>query len=162
MSRMRGWLSLLILPLSACAGESRPHPCEVRGERALCATLPVWENRTTKSGRRIELNIVILPALEKDHAPDPLFLLHGGPGAAATDLAPIYFRHPARRRRDIVMIDQRGTGGSPPLACDFYGNPPDLQRLMTSECPLDQVRACRDRLAKSADLTQYTTAIAVD
>jgi pimeloyl-ACP methyl ester carboxylesterase len=145
------------------AAESRPHPCQVPvHEQALCATLPVWENRAAKSGRRIDLNIVILPALRKSHAPDPLFLLHGGPGAPATELAPAYVRSPIREHRDIVMIDQRGTGRSHPLECDFYGNPPDLQRLVTSQFPVEQVRACRQRLTKIADLTQYTTAIAMD
>ncbi len=146
------------------AEEARPHSCEVRGVpgKALCATLPVWENREAKTGRRIELNIVILPALNKDHAADPLFLLHGGPGAAATALAPAYARHPLRERRDIVMIDQRGTGGSHALQCDFYGDPPDLQRIVTTQFPIEQVQACRERLAKIADLAQYTTAAAMD
>ena len=146
------------------AEEARPHPCAVRavpGE-ALCATLPVWENREAQSGRRIDLNIVILPALKKDHAGDPLFLLQGGPGGAATALARLYAQHPLRERRDIVMIDQRGTGGSHPLECDFFGDPPDLQRVVTSEFPVEQVRACRERLEKNADLTQYTTAISMD
>ena len=157
-------LFLLALPLLASAAESRPHPCNLRfvAGPALCATLPVWENRTAKAGRRIELNIVILPALQKGRAPDPLFLLHGGPGAAATTLAPGYSRLPFREQRDIVMVDQRGTGASNPLQCDFYGDPPDLQRLVTSEFPVAQVRACRERLSKIADLRQYTTAVAMD
>ncbi len=156
--------ALLISGFPAPAVEARPHPCEVRGVpgEALCATLPVWENREARTGRRIDLNIVILRALQKDHAADPLFLLHGGPGAAATALAPAYARHPLRERRDIVMVDQRGTGGSHALPCDFYGDPPDLQRLVTSQFPVEQVRACREQLEKNADLAQYTTAIAMD
>ena len=156
--------ALIAMAALGRAEEARPHPCEVRGVtgQVLCATLPVWENREAGNGRRIELNIVILPALNKDHAADPLFLLHGGPGAAATELAPAYAHHPVRGRRDIVMIDQRGTGGSHPLPCDFFGDPPDLQRLVTSQFPVEQVRACRERLEKIADLKQYTTAIAMD
>jgi pimeloyl-ACP methyl ester carboxylesterase len=147
----------------ACSGaESRPHPCTVGRESALCATLPVWENRSTRTGRRIELNILILPALDKNHAPDPLFVLDGGPGAPATELLPVYERHPVHVRRDIVMIDQRGTGGSHPLQCEFFGNPPDPRRIVAGQFPVDQVRACRERLSKDADLTQYTTAIAMD
>jgi pimeloyl-ACP methyl ester carboxylesterase len=136
------------------AQEARPHPCEVRGVAgpALCATLPVWENREAKTGRRIELNIVILPALNKSRAADPLFLLHGGPGGAATALAHLYAQHPVREHRDIVMIDQRGTGGSHPLQCDFFGDPPDLQRVVTGEFPIEQVRECREQLEKTADL----------
>jgi len=159
----RVWRVLLFaIPIAASAAEMRPHACEVGRESALCATLPVWENRSTKAGRRIDLNIVILPAFEKNHASDPLFLLHGGPGGAATDLTPVYARHPVRNRRDIVMVDQRGTGGSHLLQCDFYGDPPNLQRLVSSQFPIDQVRTCRERLSKDADLAQYTTAIAMD
>src|SRR5258708_26445749 len=57
--------------------------------------------------------------------------LHGGPGAAATQLAVGVSRSRARARRDFVFIDQRGTGGSNPLDCDFYGDPPDLQKVVS-------------------------------
>ncbi|HTS64698.1 MAG TPA: alpha/beta hydrolase [Candidatus Acidoferrales bacterium] len=156
---------LIIASVSlAAAQQTRPAPCRIPGVEgpALCAAYPVWENRASAAGRRIDLHVVILPALRKDHAPDPLFLLHGGPGAPATEFAAFYSRHPVRDRRDIVMIDQRGTGRSNPLDCDLYGDPPDLRRVMTSQFPVDQVRACRERLEQSADLTQYTTAIAMD
>jgi pimeloyl-ACP methyl ester carboxylesterase len=147
------------------AVESKPHPCEVQGlpADALCATFPVWENRDRKSGRKIGLNIVVLPALGPEHAPDAIFMLHGGPGAAATDLARGLAAFRAfRARRDIVFVDQRGTGGSNPLDCDLYGDPPDLQRMMNGSFPVDAVRACRERLAKIADLGMYTTAYGMD
>src|SRR4051812_45851899 len=85
---MRVSPALILASLISCA-EPHPHACTVLGEPALCATLPVYENRTTPAGRRIDLNVLILPARQKAHAPDPLFLLHGGPGAAATELAPV-------------------------------------------------------------------------
>ena len=161
---MRSVVYLLCLAAAAHAEAVRPHPCDMPGVGGPveCATLPVWENRTLRSGRRIELNIVILRAESKNHEPDPVFLLDGGPGAAATRLAIAWGRHPLRERRDIVMVDQRGTGSSHPLNCDFYGHPPDLQRVVTSQFPIEQVRACRQRLEKVADLSQYTTAIAMD
>ena len=146
------------------AVESKPHACRVQnipGE-VLCATYPVWENRERKSGRKIGLNIVILPALGPEHAPDPVFMLHGGPGAAATQLAAGVFRFRTRARRDFVFIDQRGTGGSNPLDCDFYGDPPDLQKAVSGTFPADAVRDCRERLSKIADLAMYTTAAGMD
>jgi pimeloyl-ACP methyl ester carboxylesterase len=154
------WLTAAAAP----AADSRPLPCTVPGvgSGALCATLSVWENRETQSGRRIPLNLVILPALDRHHAPDPLFLLDGGPGAGATELAPGFARSVVRERRDIVMIDQRGTGRSHPLECDFFGHPPDLERLVAGQFPVEQVRVCRERLSQIADLRQYTTAIAMD
>jgi pimeloyl-ACP methyl ester carboxylesterase len=147
------------------AVESKPHPCEVQGlpANALCSTFPVWENRDRKSGRKIGLNIVVLPALGPEHAPDAIFMLHGGPGGAATDLARgLGLFQALRARRDIVLIDQRGTGGSNPLDCDLYGDPPDPQKMMSGSFPVDAVRACRERLAKIADLGMYTTAYGMD
>ena len=51
--------------------------------------------------------------------PDPVFLLAGGPGQSAIAVAaqtmPLFSR--LNNRRDIVFVDQRGTGGSAPLAC---------------------------------------------
>src|SRR5258707_10778120 len=110
------------------AVESKPHPCQVQGLRAdaLCATFAVWENRDRKSGRRIGLNIVVLPAVGPEHAPDAIFMLHGGPGGAATDLARgLGLFQALRARRDVVLVDQRGPGGSNPLDGELYGDPPD-------------------------------------
>jgi pimeloyl-ACP methyl ester carboxylesterase len=146
------------------AVETKPHPCRVRGvpDDVLCATYPVWENRDRKSGRKIGLNIVILPATGPEHAPDPVFMLHGGPGAAATALAPGVSRSRIRAHRDVVLIDQRGTGGSNPLDCDFFGDPPDVRKVVNGTFPVEAVRACRERLSKIADLAMYTTATGMD
>ncbi|HEV8042874.1 MAG TPA: alpha/beta fold hydrolase [Bryobacteraceae bacterium] len=168
---MRPLLTLTLLSTLTAANrtpvpavETKPHPCSTPGlsKAALCATYPVWEDRDHKSGRKIGLNILILPALNPEKS-EPVFAFGGGPGEAITEAAPGYaFFRAIRAHHDIVMIDQRGTGGSNPLECDFYGNPPDLQRVVTSSFPVDAVRACRERLEKIADLRLYTTAIAMD
>jgi pimeloyl-ACP methyl ester carboxylesterase len=62
-----------------------------------------------------------------------------------------------REHRDIVLVDQRGTGGSNGLTCDFYGPPADPANYFEPFLPLSRVRECRDRLSAAADLTQYTT-----
>ena len=149
------------------AAESKPHACHVEGvtEEVQCAIYVVWENRDSKSGRKIGLNIVILPAqlAAGEKATEPLFLFAGGPGQAATDFARGYARNkPIRAKRDIVMIDQRGTGRSNPLDCDFYGDPPDVQKMVTHSFPADSVERCRVQLSKVADLGLYTTAPAMD
>lgn len=144
------------------ATEVRPHECGVAA-KALCATYPVWEDRDRKAGRRIGLNIVILPALGPDKAADPLFIFDGGPGAAATERAGEYASARALRgHRDIVLVDQRGTGRSNPLDCDLYGYPEDLQKVVGETFPLEAFRSCRQRLGKIADLGMYTTAPSVD
>ncbi len=97
-------------------------PCEVPGakegvkEKVLCGTYDVFENRTLKSGRHITLKIVVFPATGQDKAADPLFYIPGGPGSSATEDAPYIAQDFAkiRERRDLVFVDQRGTGGSNP------------------------------------------------
>lgn len=66
-----------------------------------------------------------------------------------------------RAHRDLVFVDQRGTGGSHPLNCDFY-NPADPQSYLGYFFPLEDVRKCRRQLEPTADLTLYTTPIAMD
>src|SRR5215467_1951686 len=146
-----GYLFLIAVTLWAqpdapvAAGEVRPHPCQIDAisEQALCATYPVWEDRDRKTGRKIGLNIVILPALAAEKSAAPLFLFHGGPGAPATELVPGYARYKAlRAHRDLVFVDQRGTGRSNPLNCDLYGDPENLQIVISQTLPLDAFRAC--------------------
>lgn len=149
------------------AVESKPHPCTVQGsnEEVRCANYPVWENRATKSGRKIGLNIVILPAQisSGQQAVEPLFILAGGPGQAATETARGYLNNRLLRAgHDIVLIDQRGTGGSNPLDCDLYGDPADLQKMVTSSFPADSYERCQVQLSKIADLGHYTTAEGMD
>jgi pimeloyl-ACP methyl ester carboxylesterase len=167
-------LALLILSFSGAAApastgpieavEVRPHPCRVpdSDQEVLCATYPVWENRETRQGRKIGLHIVIIPALGPDKQPDPIFILGGGPGEAITEAAGYFAGSGLRQKRDIVLIDQRGTGRSNPLHCSLYGKPVDV-RLATGDLfPVDAVRKCRDKLEKVANLAQYTTAAFVD
>ncbi|HET7694241.1 MAG TPA: alpha/beta fold hydrolase [Vicinamibacterales bacterium] len=102
-----------------------------------------------------------LPAEVPASAPDSVLFLAGGPGQAATSLASFAGASGLRRTRDIVLVDQRGTGGSNPLECRFYGPPEHPQSYFAPFLPLDQVRACREALASRADLSQYTTSASV-
>ncbi len=144
-------------------------PCEIAGaregakEKVLCGTHYVFENRALKSGRQIPLKIVVFPATGQDKASDPLFYIPGGPGSSATEDAPYIAQDYAkiRERRDLVFLDQRGTGGSNPLNCTFF-NASDLQSYLEHWNPPDQVRRCRDQLEAKADLRLYTTSMAMD
>jgi len=144
-------------------------PCEVSGadegvkEKVLCGSYEVFENRTLKRGRKIALKIVVFPATGQDKAADPLFYIPGGPGSSATEDAPYIAQDFAkvRERRDLVFVDQRGTGGSNPLNCVFF-NPSDLQSYLGHWNPLEQVRECREQLEAKADLRLYVTSIAMD
>jgi len=140
-------------------------PCEVRGiaGNAQCGTLEVYENRAAQKGRKINLKVLVLPATGPDRSPDPFFYIPGGPGSSATEDAPGVARQFAkiRERRDLVFLDQRGTGGSHALDCKFY-NENDPQSHFGYFFPVEDVKRCRVELEKEADLTMYTTPIAMD
>jgi pimeloyl-ACP methyl ester carboxylesterase len=141
----------------------RLHPCATAEgpTDAYCGTLEVFENRETRQGRTIQLKIVVLPALGSDAKPDPLFFLAGGPGQGAAQLArPLrdLFRR-IQADRDIVLVDQRGTGKSHPLNCT--SDDESLAALNEAdEIGLARLKKC---LAEyDADPRLYTTPIAMD
>jgi pimeloyl-ACP methyl ester carboxylesterase len=109
--------------------------------------------------------MVILPALAEKPAPDPVFFFAGGPGQSAASLAGYLgggFLAKIRQERDIVFIDQRGTGESNPLTCNLFADDNDLRAYFEDMFPVKEVRACRERLEKVADLKQYTTSVAIE
>jgi pimeloyl-ACP methyl ester carboxylesterase len=123
---------------------------------AQCGTLEVPEDRRQPAGRRLTLFIAVLPANTLSPRPDPLFILAGGPGQAASQLAPFASQlNAVRRTRDIVLVDQRGTGRSSPLQCFAF----ELNRLDPYETdPLPRARLCADELRTNGiDAAQYTT-----
>jgi hypothetical protein len=139
-------------------------PCKLPGinEELLCGKLTVFENRETRSGRTIDLNVVVLPALDSTSKEEPLFHLEGGPGVAATGAADFYAEEGKeyRRHRDVVLVDQRGTGKSNPLTAAARRKSP--QDYLTEMYPVEYVKNLRQALEQRADLTQYTTSIAMD
>ena len=122
-------------------------------------TLAVPENRTTGQGRTINLNVVVIPAIAKDSLLAPIFYIEGGPGVAAANSASFYAdsTNPYRQKRDIVLVDARGTGNSNPLHCSSLQYKEDLKGHLEEMYPEAAVKQCADSLSKVADLTQYTT-----
>ena len=165
-------LILTALVTTSCAGDGQEAladsritlvPCDAANYQgqARCGTYQVWENRTTKSGRQIGINIVVLPALG-ERQPDPVFYFDGGPGAAATQAAGYMARllRDVNQHRDLVFIDIRGTGRSNPLTCP---RPPDdapLQEHFEEFLSEAYVRKCLENQA--ADVRFYTQPIAMD
>jgi len=110
----------------------------------------------------ISLHIVVLPATGEHPAPDPVFFLHGGPGAAATTAANRFADSWMRRDRDIVLVDQRGTGRSNPLRVALPGSDDNLQGYLDPIFLVDLFQKAKLQLEQRADLRQYTTPIAMD
>ena len=120
--------------------------------------------RSAAQRRWSVLSVIVLSALEADKRPDPFFMLAGGPGDAPSFNARFFSRvfDDIRKKRDIVLVDLRGTGKSSPLFCPELGKPGSDGIFDADQLSVSAVRACRARLEKTTDLTQYTTEIAVD
>lgn len=145
------------------AGDLRLKPCTdpKLKQPSKCGTYTVWEDRAAKSGRTIDLNIVVLQSTSKNPQPDPLFILLGGPGEGAASDGPEWSADdPLRTTRDIVFIDARGTGKSNGLHCPISKEGP-LQNFMPT-LNVEVIKACRLELQKHADLRFYLTTYAMD
>jgi pimeloyl-ACP methyl ester carboxylesterase len=152
---------------AALAAQIVLSPCTLEGVpgEVECGSYSVPENRQLKDQRRlIGLSVIVLSALDANKKPDPFFMLQGGPGDAPSFNARFYSRvfNDIRRTRDIVLVDLRGTGRSSPLLCPELGTPGTDGVFDADLLSVTAVRACRARLEKTADLSQYTTEIAVD
>src|SRR5688572_33192764 len=127
---------------------------------AHCGMLPVPEDPDDPAGAKIHLAIAVVPAISTKAKPDPLFLVAGGPGQGSIHgFAPLLSAFAGiRRERDIVMVDQRGTGGSNRLDCAM----PD-DALESGELAPGQLRElARECLPTLRGRPQfYTTSIAV-
>ncbi len=161
-------LALVTIALPGCSGEAPASrrtlalaSCRLPkvALAAQCGTLEVPENRGLPDGRKIAIAVAVLPANTLDPAPDPLFLLAGGPGQAASTLGPFAAQFAAvRRKRDIVLVDQRGTGRSTPLTCAAFKDTGEAEAALELD-PLPRATACAAELAaQGVDVAQYTTA----
>jgi pimeloyl-ACP methyl ester carboxylesterase len=144
------------LALEECRLE---HPTGLRSVAARCAFLEVPEDPANPQGTKIRLHVAVVAALSKKSAAEPLFVISGGPGSAASQFyagaADAFER--VRRDRDLVIVDQRGTGLSNPLDCDF---PPDFETRQMSPSDIRALtQSCRAKL--HARLEFYTTSVAV-
>ena len=145
-------------------------PCEVPGGEddarieARCGSVGVPENPSDPAGRQLDLNVLVIPAATTGRAHDPIFYFEGGPGGSSVDAARViaeYILPKARPERDVVFVDQRGTGASNPLTCPAPETQ-DLQSLLTSGLGVERALDCLDTLRPRADLTFYSTAHAAD
>jgi pimeloyl-ACP methyl ester carboxylesterase len=146
------------LALEACQLSS---PALPTGLKAECGSLEVPEDLSNSAGKNLRLRIAVLKSVSRNPAGDPLFFIPGGPGEAATEsflvVSDAFQR--IRQKRDIVLVDQRGTGGSHALRC------PTLEEDQDSSQSEEEAirRSAQDCLAGlEADPAQYTTAAAAE
>lgn len=171
LRRRHGALALAAAALVAAApagAEPRPglSPCRLEGveHEVLCGTLMRPLDPAEPQGRQIELHYAVLPALARQRKPDPVVFFAGGPGQSAIELAGAVSRLTARlgNRRDVVLIDQRGTGRSAPLKCDEPAPTQPLADAVDADRQAARLRSCRERLQglPHGDLRHYTSWIA--
>jgi pimeloyl-ACP methyl ester carboxylesterase len=142
-------------------------PCYAKdlSDRMLCGSIrrPL-DAAALSQGDNIDIHFAVLPAINPLHRQEAVLAFAGGPGQSAFDAAATFahiLRY-ARESRDILLVDQRGTGKSGLLQCDG--------RDLTSQFALDEnsmdmaamarqdTRLCRDKL--QVDLSHYTTVAA--
>jgi pimeloyl-ACP methyl ester carboxylesterase len=148
-----------------------------RGDRVECFTLIVPENREQPEGREVRLKVAVLKA-KRTAGAEPMFYLSGGPGDA-----PLVASSPGadalaegdwwnetaviRRRRDVVVVSQRGAGGTTPNLDCFDPRTTDpakaRRRAVTEQQERDILVRCRAGLDKrKIDLSMYTTPALAD
>lgn len=137
--------------LTACSIPDFPRP-------ARCGTIDVPEDARYPKGPRMGLYVVVLPARDGPSAhPDPIVFLSGGPGQAATDSVADLGESLAdyNRERDIVFIDQRGTGRSAPLNCALY-SPDRPEASLRDLFPATAVERCVREMDGKVDVSRFS------
>ena len=152
---------------SSPSSSSSLKPCRLHGVEApaQCGSVRRPLDPAQPQGTQIDVHFAVLPALARHKRADPVFFLAGGPGQSAIALAGVLAGQWSRlgARRDLVFVDQRGTGRSAALECSL----PDLHRPLAELADMQAARArlaaCRAELAKlpHGDLRHYSTAVAM-
>jgi len=162
-------VALLVAPLHAVAGNPATaiaHPCRIDGvpNELRCGVIQRPLDPAKPQGVQIDVHYLVVPALARNKQRDPVLLLAGGPGQSAMAVAPAVLPRLTRLnyRRDLVFIDQRGTGQSAPLQCADDSQLPVAQAL-DPRAQLERLEQCRLALAQlpHGDLRLYTTTIAM-
>lgn len=165
-------LALSLLPgalrgQGAVSGGGVLSGCDVPGYDgpARCGSVAVAEDPAVPAGRQLALNVVVLDARGPDSVRlrDPVFVLDGGPGLAATRAVEWVARDLAAvlETRDVVLVDRRGTGGSNALDCPARSPSPGIAARLSVD-PRERAAECRRSLETRADLAKYTSPFAAD
>ena len=144
-------------PTKACRVEGMPNELQ-------CGVVVRPLDPANPTGTKIDVHFLVVPAMARNKQADAVLLLAGGPGQSAIALARAVLPRLARlnNRRDLVFIDQRGTGKSAPLQCPDDSKLPVAKVLDTAD-QLRRLKTCRDELAKlpHGNLRFYSTSIAM-
>jgi len=159
----RHW-QLGTLQLTSC---ELPHLLSGATTAAWCTGFEVAENPAHPEGRHIRLHLAVIRSDAARPDADVVVMLAGGPGEAATQaFADTGVYAGVLKHHDVLLLDQRGTGGSNPLGCRktaeaLRAQAPDVDVPVPDEIRR-RVSSCLAEVQKQADPRYYTTTIAVD
>ena len=136
--------------------------CHIRGVESLarCGTFEVPEDHSAPGGKKIPLHVVVLPPSGGQPTLEPLYFFAGGPGQAASEQGVLYERilRRARQGRDLVIIDQRGTGKSFAFECVMPDDPmargDTVARACLEDIPQNPVHYASDAFIKDVNLVR--------
>jgi pimeloyl-ACP methyl ester carboxylesterase len=143
--------------LPAPAGAAAPtRPCK-DDRRARCGSVlvPLYRSAPDGGGRRLRVHFRVFPRTDRKRpAREPIVAAEGGPGYPTIQSADSYLfmLGPLRRRHDMIVMDNRGTGSSGAINC------PRLQEGKGSYAR--EVARCARRLGAAANA--YGTGAAAD
>lgn len=148
------------VPATAAANMSL-QPCRLQevSRPVKCGVLELPENPALPQGRQLAISVAVVPAASGKAVADPIVVLMGGPGENAISTAAYYATQfdALLDERDLLLIDQRGTGLSAPLQCDLF-SPAEAPANLQDFLPLAAVRRCAQKSQARADVSQYTYA----
>ncbi|WP_457417804.1 alpha/beta fold hydrolase [Roseateles sp. P5_E7] len=160
-------LALAAALFAATAQAATPlKPCRIDGipNELQCGSLQRPLDPARPEGVKVDIHYLVVPAMARNKQPDAVLMLAGGPGQSAIDVAARVLPRLSRlnNRRDLVFIDQRGTGKSAPLECPDETKLPITEQLDTA-AQMKRLDACRATLEKLpyGDLRFFTTTIAM-
>jgi pimeloyl-ACP methyl ester carboxylesterase len=163
-----GVAALVVVPAWAQTPASLT-PCRIPGvaQEVRCGVVQRPLDASRPKGTQIDIHYAVLPAVARRKRDDAVFFIAGGPGQSAIDLMPHVLPLFSRlnQRRDIVFVDQRGTGRSVPLRCD----PPKVSTLASWAQSSDLAQSIQDAqdclkklnalpwVTHPSDIGQFTT-----
>jgi pimeloyl-ACP methyl ester carboxylesterase len=129
---------------------------------ARCATLTVPADHSGATPGSQPVAYTLLPATGARTG--TLAVLVGGPGQAATSLAPQLgeMLAPIRASYDLLLVDQRGTGGSGPVSCPSLRTGMSLAAVTKCGEDLGARRATLTTREDAADLEDVRAALGID
>ncbi len=164
VASLRVWA--FALAATAALGACRPRqaaeapllpltPCRLGGLPASCGSLVVPEDRAAPDAKQLSLRVAVVPAVSGNPEADPVYFLAGGPGQAATELAPLVYDTLAglNEERELVFVDVRGSGGSNAFSCALPNE--TLQDLFRVDLPEEELKRCLTSF--QGDPRRYTT-----